>query len=135
KDRSWADRALAAAESATRIDGDLPEVDVLRGETLLATGRAGEAIASFRRATTARPGDVQALLGFGRAAEAAGDDAAAEAAFRRAIELQPSFAVFNQLGALYADLGRWREATAMFRRATEVAPDSYRAFSNLGGAA
>jgi Flp pilus assembly protein TadD len=87
----------------------------------------------FRSAIAARPSDVDAQLGLGRALEAAGDTPSAETAFRRAIALQPSFAVFNQLGALYAARGRWTEAAAMFRRATEAAPDSYRAYSNLGG--
>ena len=89
---------------------------------------------AFRRALAARPGNVEALIGLGRAAQAAGDQAAAEAAFRRAIELEPSFAVFNQLGAWYYDFGRYAEAADMFRRASRTAPDSYWALSNLGGA-
>ena len=133
KEREWADRAFAAAESATGLDPGRPEVNVVRGETLLAAGRAPEAVASFHRALAVRPGDVDSLLGLGRASQAAGDDAAADRAFRRAAELQPSFAVFNQLGALYAARGHWSEAAGMFRKATEVAPDSYRAWSNLGG--
>ena len=133
KDRAWADRALTAAGAARALDPELPEVDVVRGETFLRTGRAKEAAESFRSAIAARPGNVDAELGLGRSLEKVGEDRAAEAAYRRAIELQPSFAVFNHLGALYADRGRWVEAAAMFRRAVEAAPDSYRAYSNLGG--
>ncbi|HEX4439104.1 MAG TPA: protein kinase [Thermoanaerobaculia bacterium] len=133
KDRTWADKAVRAADAARTLDPALPEVDVIRGETLLATGRPADALEAFRRALSQRPSDVDALLGLGRASQLAGDDAAAEAQFRRAVELQPGFAVFNQLGALYADHGRWTDAAAMFRRATQVAPDSYRAYSNLGG--
>jgi Flp pilus assembly protein TadD len=63
-----------------------------------------------------------------------GDDRGAEASFRRAIALQPSsFAGYNQLGAFYADLGRFRDAAGTFKKLTELVPDSYRAFSNLGG--
>jgi tetratricopeptide (TPR) repeat protein len=134
KDQEWADRALTVSGEARRLDPGSPEVDVTVGETLLATGKAKEAVQAFRRALAGRPGNVDALLGLGRASEAAGDDAAAEAAFRRAIELQPSFAVYNQLAALYFDLGRYGDAAAMFRKAAETAPDSYRALSNLGGA-
>jgi Flp pilus assembly protein TadD/TolB-like protein len=133
KDRGWADRAVRAADAARTLDPSLPEVEVVRGQTLLATGRAAESLESFRRAAASRPSDVDALLGMGRASQLAGDDAAAETQFRRAIALQPSFAVFNQLGALYADRGRWPDAAAMFRRAVDLAPDSYRAYSNLGG--
>jgi Flp pilus assembly protein TadD/TolB-like protein len=134
KDHAWADRAIVATDEARRLDPGSPEVDVTLGETLLATGRAKEAAQAFQRALAGRPGNVDALLGLGRASEAAGDDAAAEAAFRRAIELQPSFGVFNQLGGFYYGLGRYRDAAAMFRRAADTAPDSYRAFNNLGGA-
>ncbi len=133
KDRSWADRAAVASDAARVLDPGLPEVDIIMGETFLVTGRSKEAVEAFRRGLAASPDKVDALLGLGRAAEAAGDDRTAEDAFRRAAALQPSFAVFNQLGALHADRGRWSEAAAMFRRAAEVAPDSYRAYSNLGG--
>jgi tetratricopeptide (TPR) repeat protein len=134
RDHGWAEKALAASDEARRLDPGSPEVDVTVGETLLATGQAKEAVQAFRRALAGRPGNVDALLGLGRASEAAGDDAAAEAAFRRAIELQPSFAVYNQLAALYFDLGRYGDAAGMFRKAADLAPDSYRALSNLGGA-
>jgi tetratricopeptide (TPR) repeat protein/TolB-like protein len=134
KERAWADRAIAASDSARELDPGLPEVDVTVGGTLLATGRAKEAVLAFRRALATRPGNVEALLGLGRAAEASGDHAAAEAALRRAVELQPSFAVFNQLGAWYYGSGRYEEAADLFRRASRAAPDSYWALSNLGGA-
>jgi tetratricopeptide (TPR) repeat protein len=134
QERSWADRAIAASDAARALDADLPEVDVTRGETLLATGNARDAIESFRRALTARPGEVPALLGLGRSAEAIGDSAASEAALRRATEMEPSFATFNQLAALYFDLGRYGEAAENFARASFAAPDSYGALSNLGGA-
>jgi Flp pilus assembly protein TadD len=134
KDRSWAAKAIAAADAARALDPGLPEVDVALGETLRLTGRLHEAIEAYRRALTARPGDVEALLGLGRAASSAGDPGTAEAAFQRAIELQPSFRVYNQLASHYYDLGRYGEAADMFRRAAKTTPDSSWALSNLGGA-
>jgi len=134
KDRTWADRAIASADSARSLDPALPEVDVTVGETLLATGRAKEAVQAFRRALAANADDFQALLGLGRASDSAHEDSQAEAAFRKAIVLQPSsFAAYNQLGGFFADRGRWTDAAAMFRKAASLAPDSYRALSNLGG--
>jgi tetratricopeptide (TPR) repeat protein/TolB-like protein len=133
KESAWADRALASADAAGALDPESSEVEVVRGETLLQTGRIPESTAAFRRALAQRPGSVDAQLGLGRALEAAGDNAGSETAFRRAIALQPSFAVFNQLGGFYADRSRWSEAAEMFRRAVQAAPDSYRAYSNLGG--
>ncbi len=134
RDRSWADRAIAASDAARSLDPDLAEVDVTTGEVLLATGRAREASAIFGRALSARPGNVSALLGLGRAKETEGDADAAESALRRAVALEPSFAAFNQLAALYYDLGRYGDAAEAFRRASQAAPDSYSALSNLGGA-
>jgi tetratricopeptide (TPR) repeat protein len=134
KDKSWADKAIAATDAARGLDPELPEVDITTGETLLLTGRAKEAVVVFRRALAARPGDVVALRGLGRASEAVGDTAAAEAALRRATELEPSFAAISQLAILYFDLGRYGEAADTFRRAGRAAPDSYAAWSNAGAA-
>lgn len=134
RDRSWADRAIAASDAARSLDPGLVEVDVTTGEVLLATGRAKEATVVFGRALSARPGNVSALLGLGRAEEAAGDAAAAESALQRAVAMEPSFAAFNQLASLYYDLGRYGDAAQIYRRASQAAPDSYGALSNLGGA-
>ena len=134
KDRAWAERGIASADTARSLDPKLPEVDVTVGETLMTTGRVKEAAQAFRRALAANPDDFQALLGLGGASQAAGDDATALNAFRRAIQLQPSFfAAYNHLGGFFAARGRWTEAADMFRRASRLAPDSYRALSNLGG--
>ena len=133
-DRALADRAIASADAARSLDPALPEVDVTVGETLLVAGRAKEAAEAFRNALAANADDFQALLGLGRASSSVHDDAAAQASYRRAIELQPSsFAAYNQFGAFFADRGRWSEAAEMFRKATSLSPDSYRAWSNLGG--
>jgi serine/threonine-protein kinase len=41
---------------------------------------------------------------------------------------------YNQLGAFYIAQADYEKAAAMFRRATELDPDSYMAFNNLGAA-
>ena len=133
-DLAWAPKAIAEASAARAIDPTLPEVDVTLGDTLRVTGRPKEATAAYRRALAARPGSIEALIGLGRAAAALGDEATAEASFKRAIELQPSWYVFNGLAAHYFELGRYDDAARMFRRAAETAPDSSWAQSNVGGA-
>ena len=55
KERAWADKAFAAADAATKLDPDLAESEVLLGETLLAKGRAKEAVEAFQRALSTRP--------------------------------------------------------------------------------
>jgi eukaryotic-like serine/threonine-protein kinase len=134
KDRTWADRARAEAESARGLDPTLAEVDVTLGKTLLLTGEAERAEVAFRRALAARPGDAEALVGLGRAREASGDFAAAEQAYRRAIDAQPFlYAPYGELGALYFSRGRYAEAAETYRRLTRLTPDSYSAFTNFGG--
>jgi serine/threonine-protein kinase len=134
KDRSWADRAREAAESARRLDPTMTEVDVTLGETALVTGQNARAEESFRRALASHPGDPAALVGLGRARERTGDFKGAETSYRKAIELQPYlYAPYNELGGLYAQRGRYAESAAVFRSLTKLAPDSYSAFSNLGG--
>jgi Flp pilus assembly protein TadD/TolB-like protein len=135
KDRSWADRAAAAADAARALDPGLPEVDVTVGDTLLATGRPKEAIEAFQHALAANPDDVLALLGLGQGFQDTGQDRRAEETFRRAVELQPSsVSAYNYLGWFYYKRGRYRDAAETFSRAVRLAPDSYRALSNLGGA-
>ena len=133
-DVDWARKAIASSFSARALDPSLPEVDVTLADTMRVTGRAKDAAEVYRRALAARPGDVQALLGLGQAAAAAGDQAAAEAAFRQAMEIQPSWAVYNGLASYYYGIGRYAEAADMFRKAARTAPDSSWAQSNVGGA-
>jgi serine/threonine-protein kinase len=135
KERRWGDRAAAVTDAARALDPDLPEVDVTLGQTLLATGRAKDAVDAFRRALAANPDSFDALVWLGDALERAGDFKGAEASLRRAIDLQPSsFAAYNHLGALFFRRGRYNDAAEMFRKAVRSTPDSYSALNNLGGA-
>jgi tetratricopeptide (TPR) repeat protein len=134
RDSSFAERAIAASDAARSLDPGLAEVDVTTGEIFLATGRSKEATALFGRALATHPGDVSALLGLGRAEWASGNAAAAEPALQRAVSLEQTFATLNQLASLYYDQGRYGEAAEVYHRASEAAPDSYSALSNLGGA-
>ena len=65
-------------------------------------------------------------------ARAAGDDAAAEAAWRAALLVDPlSARGWNNLGNLLGSQGRLREAEAAQRRAVELAPGMPEARRNL----
>lgn len=133
-ERPFADKALASAEEAYRLDPTLADVDITLGDTLLVTGKSKEAAEAFRRALATQPGRYEAIVGLARALAATGDDRAAEATFQRAVALQPAvFAAYNRLGAFYAARGRYRESVAALRKATQLAPDSYRAHNGLGG--
>ncbi len=67
-----------------------------------------------------------ALVAQGRAGEA-------EAPYRRALAIEPSFSKsLNNLGNLLRDRGALGEATALYRRALAIDPGSHRAHANLG---
>ncbi|MBF0297036.1 MAG: tetratricopeptide repeat protein [Magnetococcales bacterium] len=65
--------------------------------------------------------------------EESGQLAAAEAAYREALRLQPDLApACNNLGNLYRALSRHAEAEACYRQAMRACPDCFDAFNNLG---
>jgi Flp pilus assembly protein TadD/TolB-like protein len=132
RDRSWAERAIAAADRAATLDPADLGVRETRGEIDLLLGRAAEARAAFERAVAARPGSVSALLGLGRALAALGDRAGAERRYRDAIALQPGWwATHSHLGAFLLREGRFDEATSSYREAVRLSPDNTRAIGNL----
>jgi tetratricopeptide (TPR) repeat protein len=69
----------------------------------------------------------------GSAHDRLGEREAAKEAFRKAIDLDESYAeAYFNLGLLLADDGQDVEAEKLLRRATQLAPNSYRAHGRLG---
>ena len=135
QERDWAERAIAAADRATRLDAAIPDVHVTRGLILTRTGKGSEAIQEFQVALSQAPNSVEGLFGLAEAYESVGRNAEAEATLRRAIALQPdSWAGYNRLGVHYYGLGRYSGAAEMFERVVKLTPDSVRGWNNLGAA-
>ena len=62
-----------------------------------------------------------------------GKTAEAEATFRRALSMRPSFwGSDNDLGGFQFRIGRYAEAESNFQRALDPTPDNSRADNNLG---
>jgi serine/threonine-protein kinase len=98
------------------------------------TGKPAEATEEFERALAEQPFSIDARLGLADAYRATGDSRA-EATYRRALALQPSYwAVYNQFGFFYYRGGRYADAIPMFRQAIRRRPDSVRVYNNLGAA-
>jgi serine/threonine-protein kinase len=134
RDPASADRAIAACEAARKLDDRLPEVHTTLGQVLKMTGKPAEATEEFERALAEQPSSIDALLGLADAYRATGNSQA-EATYRRALALQPSYwAVYNQFGFFYYRGGRYAEAIPMFRQAIRLRPDSVRVYNNLGAA-
>lgn len=59
--------------------------------------------------------------------------AAAEAEFRKALNVRPGFAeAYNNLGLTLSDQGKSEEAIAAFKKAIDLSPDAPEAYNNLG---
>jgi tetratricopeptide (TPR) repeat protein len=62
-----------------------------------------------------------------------GQNDEAEATYRKAIELNPSYATaYSNFGNLLVDLNRYEEAEAAYRKAIELNPSDANAYSNFG---
>jgi tetratricopeptide (TPR) repeat protein len=88
----------------------------------------------FQAAVAAAPANLAALNDLGSALRDKKDVAGAEAAFRKAIALDPTFAnAHNNLGAVLCDVKRdYDGAIACFRTAIELDPKDAKAHANLG---
>ena len=135
------EQALAAAHAnrlgeATQLTYDLLQdapdyVDAHRLyiDLLGAQGRAEDALHFYRLALDANPGDPAAHYLYGRSTN---DPIAAEAEFREALALDPSFAwAHHGLGAALAMKGDTDGAIASFEKAIELSPDLAEAHSHL----
>ena len=91
---------------------------------------------SLERAVSLDATQVEYLAALGRALKFMGDDAAAEAAYRRALLIRPGDAVlWRELGTLYAEWAtgaRPREAEAALRNALAINPQLLGTYESLG---
>ncbi len=96
-------------------------------------GRTQEGAAEFERASAMDPNNPSYLANLGNARRALGDRAAAEQAYRLALNVSPQTAdAANGLGVLLVEAQRPAEAVAWFERALDAAPDFAEARLNLG---
>lgn len=120
------ERALAAAARALELDPELAEAHAALGLLQLDFLRDWEASrASFARALALDPRYATAYFWYGRYLLLMGDQAGAEAAIRRALDLEPvSPTMILALGGLYFLLRRYDEALVLFTRAGEMESDN-----------
>lgn len=98
---------------------------------------SNKAITEFEAAKTAsneKDPNLQLIMArLGDAYDAAGRADDAVAAYKRAIELKPSFAYFNNLGGIYGRAGKIDEASASYQKAAELDPaQAAQAWRNFG---
>lgn len=133
---------LAESDEALRLQPDLAEAQMARGNVLSVLGRNAEADASFRRATALAPGLRDAWYVYGRFLFTAGRYADAAAAYEEAAKRDPDdYASLSLLSMPYARLGQPAKAREAMRRCIEAAdrvlknqPDDVRALYLSGEA-
>jgi serine/threonine protein kinase/tetratricopeptide (TPR) repeat protein len=93
--------------------------------------RYADAAVAFERVLEITPDNAMAHATLGGMMQLLGKDVEAEKHLVRSIELQPSYAAYTNLGALYYRERRWEESVAMTRKALEINAADWRAWSNL----
>ena len=133
-------KALRHADALLAMRPKDPYYHELKGQILLESGRAGPAVASYRRAAALAPREPLILAGLGRAQLAAGDARGALASLTRARGRDPNDPVMlrnlavayaqtgnNGMASVataerYAVLGRFKDAEIHARRAEGLVP-------------
>jgi len=98
------------------------------------TGDIDKAIESYRTASTLQPDDEGILSSLGGLYLVKGDAVHAGEAFERSLLIKPNYEAFSNLGTLKYETGAYAEAADLYRHATEINPDDYRIWGNLGDA-
>jgi tetratricopeptide (TPR) repeat protein/SAM-dependent methyltransferase len=124
--RPLIERALAHRPAA-------PAYHLNRGNVMLALGRQGEAVASYRRAAELAPADPEAHYNLGNALIQSGQLQDGIAELQRAVQLNPDHADAQYgLGNALRDADRLDEAAAAYAAVTSLRPDCADASTNLG---
>ena len=93
--------------------------------------RYTDAASQFESVLKIAPDNALAHATLGGMMQLLGKDVEAKKHLKRSIELQPSYAAYTNLGALYYRERRWAESVAMTRKALEINGNDWRAWSNL----
>jgi len=134
KEAGRVEDAIAATERALQLDPTLVQAHVnlitLYGET----GDLRKAGEHYQAAVNLDPNHFpDTYYDYGVLLMKEGKPAEAEAAFRKALEINPRYAdAHNNLGYLLESQGKIAEAVDQYRAALEDEPDSRRAHFNLG---
>jgi tetratricopeptide (TPR) repeat protein len=129
------DVAIDLIDRAIAHDGTNPRFHSNRGLVLAGLQRLAEAVTSYDRALSLRPGDAEVLYNCGNALLALGRPSDALDAYERALLATPDYteALCNR-GAALAALGRNEEALASYDRLLAKQADHAEALSNRGNA-
>lgn len=127
--------ALPGLATLARVYPDAPVFQATYARALKDTGRAPQAVATYRRLIARWPGDPAMYHDLAVAATAAGMTAEASRAEQAALALQPAnAAASNGLGLMLIERGKEKEAIEAFERAVKGDPGNAVFWTNLGNA-
>jgi tetratricopeptide (TPR) repeat protein len=133
------DTGIATLDQAKQAKADMMKAPADQRDSLKAnvTALNEKAVTEFEAAKAASNDKdsnlqlIMARLGDAYDAEGRSDDAIA--AYKRAIELKPSFAYYNNLGGIYGRAGKIDDASAAYQKAAELDPaQAAQAWRNFG---
>jgi serine/threonine protein kinase/tetratricopeptide (TPR) repeat protein len=132
RDPMYADKALAAAQTAARLNSDLPEVHLALGAVYNATGKSAEAIDELKKALHLAPNSDEAYSRLGDAYLAGGHKEEAISAYESAVAANPYYwANHNKLAGGYFQTGDAEKALREYQRVTELAADNPVGYENI----
>ena len=133
------DTGVATLEQARVAKADMAKAPADKRDELKAnvTALNEKAVTEFEAAKAAsneKDTNLQLIMArLGDAYDAAGRTDDAIAAYKRAIELKPSFAYYNNLGGIYGRAGKIEDASASYQKAAELDPaQAAQAWRNFG---
>jgi tetratricopeptide (TPR) repeat protein len=117
------ERAVAALESAYKLDRGNYELAYFLGETHFNEGNSEAALTYFTRVLEVKPDHYEGLVYSGVIHYESGDNNRAEESLKRAVAIYPdSFLPHFSLGAVYAGKGDLAKAVLFLERAVGVEP-------------
>ena len=123
--------SLAHIDALQQRWGTDAELDLLRADALRQTGQAAQARVVYSQ-LLATPTKARAAHGLGLLAGRAGDFRSAVGYLQEATHAAPTDAdVLNDLGFVLMQQGRWAEARLPLLKASELASDNPRVWSNV----
>ena len=127
--------ARQACDRAVALGNAGAEGHICLGSVARDTGNPHEAAAQFQKALQLEPANELASVGLAKAYEQLNEPEKAEIVYKQLIASRPSYSHgYDLLGVFYFSNADYAQAAAMFRKATDLAPKSYHAYSNLGAA-
>ena len=133
------DTGIATLDQAKQAKADMMKAPADQRDSLKAnvTALNEKAVTEFEAAKAAsndKDSNLQLIMArLGDAYDAAGRSDDAIAAYKRAIELKPSFAYYNNLGGIYGRAGKIDDASAAYQKAAELDPaQAAQAWRNFG---